>query len=253
MRAGVGVNATVGAGEVDETVAAAVAAVRSGFRTIKVKAGAREGTSTLVARLRAVRDAVGEDVALRLDVNGTWDADDAEARLRALEPVRLQYVEQPLAVGARGATAVLRTRVGIPIAADEAVTSPEAADALVTGGAADVLVVKPARVGGPAAVAAIAMTAAEHGVPVVVSTLFETGVGLAAAIACAAALPDVDGWPAAARDHGLATADVLEDDLIVEPLIVERGWIRAPFGQGSGALGVTLDEVAVGRYLVDGR
>jgi o-succinylbenzoate synthase len=253
VRAGVGVNATVGAHEVDETVVAAAAAVRSGFRTIKVKAGAREGTSALVARLRAVRDAVGDDVALRLDVNGSWDAADAVARLQALEPVRLQYVEQPLAVGARGATALLRTRVGVAIAADEAVTSPEAADALVTGGAADVLVVKPARVGGPAAVAAISMAAAEHGVPVIVSTLFETGIGLAAAIACAAALPDVDGWPAAARDHGLATADVLEDDLLVEALIVEQGRIRAPFGAGSGGLGVTLDEAAVVRFLVEER
>ena len=162
-------------------------------------------------------------------------------------------MEQPLPVEARGATALLRTKVGIPIAADEAVTSPETARALVEQGAADVLVVKPARVGGPGAVAAIAMLAAEHGVPVVVSTLFETGVGLAAAIACAATLPDVDGWPAAERAHGLATAGVLEGDLIVDPLIIEGGRIRAPFGEGSGALGVTLDERAVERHLVADR
>ena len=52
-------------------------------------------------------------------------------------------MEQPLPVGARGGAAALREATGVPIAADEAVTSPEAAVALVEHGAADVLVVKP--------------------------------------------------------------------------------------------------------------
>ena len=253
IRAGVVVNATVGAVDADESVAAAVAAVEAGFRTIKLKAGAREGSSALADRLRVVRAAVGDAIALRLDVNGTWDPDDAEDRLRALEPVGLQYVEQPFAIGARGATAILRTRTGTPIAADEAVTSPEVAAALVTGGAADVLVVKPSRVGGPGAVAGIAVHAAERGIPVIVSTMFETGIGLAAAIACAAALPDVPGWPASERAHGLATAGVLEHDLLVDPLILEGGRIRASFYAGSGGLGVRLDDAAVERYLVTGQ
>jgi o-succinylbenzoate synthase len=253
IRDGVGVNATIGVGDIDESLAAAAAAVARGFRTIKLKAGAREATRPLVERLRAVRAVVGDGVALRLDANGSWDPADAEARLRALEPVALQYVEQPLAVGARGATAQLRARTGTPIAADEAVTSPEVASALVAGGAADVLVVKPARVGGPGAVAAIAVLAAQAGVPVVISTLFETGIGLAAAIACAAGLPDVPGWPAASRDHGLATADLLVHDLLVDPLVVADGRIRAPFPGGAGGLGVLVDDAAVERYAVHDR
>jgi o-succinylbenzoate synthase len=250
-QSGVAVNATIGAIETGEAVEAVGRAVAAGFGTIKLKAGARESTSALRDRLLAVRAAAGPGVALRLDVNGTWDPEEAVRRLRALEAVGLQYVEQPLAVGARGATARLRARVRVPIAADEAVISPAVAEALVRGGATDVLVVKPARVGGPAAVAEIALMAAANGVPVVVSSLFETGIGLAAALACAASLPDVDGWPAVDRAHGLATADLLEDDLIVEPLVIERGRVRAPFGAGCGGLGVTVDEAAVARYLVD--
>jgi o-succinylbenzoate synthase len=251
VRAGVGVNATLDAGSIDATVAAAASAVGLGFRTLKLKAPAREAASVLVDRVRAVREAVGDDVGLRIDANGSWTFDEALARLRALEPFAVQYVEQPLPVGARGGAALLRTKTGVPIAADEAVTSPDAAAALVDQAAADVLVVKPARVGGPAAVAAIAAQAAANGVPVVVSTLFETGVGLAAAIACAAALPDVEGWPARDRDHGLATADLLEHDLLATPLVLERGRIRAAFDEGAGALGVRLDEEAVERYAVD--
>ena len=81
--------------------------------------------------------------------------------------------------------------------------------------AADVLVVKPARVGGPGAVAEIAALAAARGVPVVISTLFETGIGIAAALAMAVDLPDVASprWPEP-LDHGLATAGLLEHDLL---------------------------------------
>jgi O-succinylbenzoate synthase len=110
--------------------------------------------------------------------------------------------------------------------------------------------VKLSRVGGPVAVAEIATLAAERGVPVVISSLFETGVGLAAGLACAASLPDVPGWPAADRDHGLATSDLLRDDLLVARLLVKAGRMRAPGGPRSGALGVTVDESVVHWYEV---
>ena len=251
VRAGVGVNATIPATGVDDAVLAAAAAIGAGYRTIKLKAGPQESTAALVERVRAVRQAVGPRVAVRLDVNGAWHLDAAVERLRALEPFALQYVEQPLPASDRTGARSLRRRIGTPIAADESVRSPEAAMELVRAGAADVLVVKLARVGGPGALAAIAEAAAGHGVPVVVSSLFETGVGLAAAIACASSLPDVPGWPAADRDHGLATADVLEHDLLVTPLVLEAGRIRAPFAPAAGGLGIALDEAAVERYAVD--
>jgi o-succinylbenzoate synthase len=251
IRAGVGVNATLPADGIDETVLAAAAAVGAGYRTLKLKVGSGERASALADRVRAVRQAVGPRVAIRLDVNGTWDLEGALERLRALEPIGIQYVEQPLPVGARGGAAQLRAQGGVPIAADEAVTSPDAAIARVKQEAADVLVVKPARVGGPGAAAAIAALAAEAGVPVVISSLYETGIGLAAAVACAAALPDVDGWPAAERDHGLGTAGVLAHDLLVESLVIADARIRAPFAAGSNGLGIVVDEDAVERYAVD--
>lgn len=247
----VGVNATIGADKIEAVVQAAERAVQLGYRTLKLKAGASEPATSLAERVRAVRAAVGPAVALRLDANGSWDLPGAIERLTALRHAGLQYVEQPLPAAAVEAMATLRRTAGVPVAADEAVTSLGAARAILEAGAADVLVVKPARVGGPGPTAEIAALAAAHGVPVVISSLFETGIGLAAGIACAAALPDVPGWPAAERDHGLATADVLEDDLIVEPLVVERGRIRAPGGPGSGGLGVVLDEAALERYAVD--
>ncbi len=249
----VGVNATIGAGDPEAAVEAAVQAVAAGYGTLKLKAAPRDGTAALLARLGAIRGSIPEDVALRLDVNGTWDLRTATRRLRAMAGIGLQYVEQPLPPGSVEEMARLRARVGTPVAADEAVSSVAAARVVLDAGAADVLVVKPGRVGGPVAVAEIARLAADHGVPVVISSMFETGIGLAAGLACAAALPDVDGWPAGERDHGLATADLLEDDLIVRPFLIDGGRMRAPGGRGTGRMGVTVDMAAVERYRRMGR
>jgi L-Ala-D/L-Glu epimerase len=244
----VGVNATIPVVPTAVAVEVAELAVAAGFRTIKLKAGREDTTATLVERLGAVRAAVGDGVALRLDVNGSWGLEAAARNLRALAGFALQYAEQPLDPGALAKGAALRARVGIPIAADEAVTSVAAARAVLDAGAADVLVVKPSRVGGPSAVGDIARLAGERGVPVVISSLFETGVGLALGLACAAALPDVPGWPAATRDHGLATADLLRDDLLESPLLVKGGRMRAPGGPRTGRLGIAVDEDVVRWY-----
>lgn len=243
LRNGIRVNATIGAGTPDEVAAQAAAAVDRGFRALKLKVGAGETPAGLVARVGAVRAAAGDDVAIRLDANGAWTLDEAVPRLRSLAGFGLQYVEQPLPAHDLAGMAALRGRVGVPVAADEAVTSVADARAVLGAGAAGVLVVKPARVGGRAAVAGIAGLAAAAGVPVVVTSAFETGIGLRAAIVAAANLPDVPGWPAAERDHGLATLELLEDDLLAGPLGVIDGRLRA---RDAGA--IAIDEAAVARY-----
>jgi L-alanine-DL-glutamate epimerase-like enolase superfamily enzyme len=235
------VNGTIAFAAPREGAEAALQAIEAGFTTLKLKAGAERETEDLVARVRAIRRAVGPEVRLRLDVNGAWDLPTAEERLEAVARFDLEYVEQPLAADDTAGAAELRTRVRVPLAADEAAYSAHAARRILAESAADVLVVKPARVGGPVAVAEIAAAAAGAGVPVVVSTLFETGIGIAAARACATGLPR-------GLAHGLATAGLLEHDLLAEPLAVESGTMAAPGGPGSGGLGVRLDEAALRRF-----
>lgn len=245
----VGVNATLPLIAPSALAEAARQSVAVGFRTLKLKAGAERETDVLVDRVRAVRSAVGPDVRLRLDVNGAWDLDTASDRLEAVERFGLEYVEQPLAGDDPEALAELRRRVDVPIAADETVTSARVARALLDAGAVDVLVVKPVRVGGPIAAAEIAVLAAARGVPVVISTLFETGIGIAAGLAVAAALPPVAGGRVAVPpDHGLATSGLLEHDLLADGLVLDRGRLRAPAGPGAGRLGIRLDAEAVTRY-----
>lgn len=246
------VNGTIGFGAPRAGAEAALQAIEAGFTTLKLKAGAERETEDLVARVRAIRRAVGPDVRLRLDVNGAWDLPTAEDRLEAVARFDLEYVEQPLPADDLAGAAELRSRVPVPVAADEAAFSPGAVRGLLAAGAADVLVVKPARVGGPVAVAEIAAVASVRAVPVVLSTLFETGVGVAAARAAAAALPVVC-WRGAAAPlpHGLATAGLLEHDLVRAPLVMEKGTLAAPGGIGTGGLGVALDERALRRFAAE--
>jgi L-alanine-DL-glutamate epimerase-like enolase superfamily enzyme len=245
----IGVNATLPTLGPDAIAEAASQAVEAGFVTLKIKGGAERETQDLVDRIAAVRRAVGPDIRLRLDVNGAWDPMTAEDRLEAIARFDLEYVEQPLAPGDTDAMAELRRRARVPLAADESVESVRSARELVEAGAVDALVVKLARVGGRAAALEIAELATAGGVDVVVSNLFETGVGIAAALSFAGALPaaDADEPP----DHGLATAGLLEHDLLARSLIVEDGRMRAPAGDGAGGLGIALDPRAVERFRVE--
>ncbi len=249
---GVPVNATLPSIGPAASAEAARQALSAGFTTLKLKAGAERETEVLVARVRAVRAAVGPAIRLRLDVNGAWDLETATDRLDAIERFDLEYVEQPLDTDDEAVWAELRRRVRTPVAADETVTSVRAARRLLEAGAVDALVVKPVRVGGPLAAAEIADLAAERGVPVVVSTLFETGAGIAAGLAIAAALPGIRGGRLEhAPHHGLATAGLLEHDLLVDGLVLDGGLLRAPGGPGAGRLGVRVDERALARYSAD--
>lgn len=234
----IAVNATIATEDPAASVAAARAAADRGFRCLKLKVGSEGTTAQLVDRIGAVRVAVGPDVSIRLDANGAWDAATALQRAAGVVALDIAYLEQPILAGAPADLAELRRASPVAIAADESVASITAALALLATDAADVLVVKPARVGGPASAMAIARGAIAAGVGVTVSTLLETGVGLAAAARVAAALPDHD------HAHGLATADVLVDNLLAAPMRSAGGRLTVP------PPGLRLDEAALARWTI---
>ena len=187
----------------------------SGCRTAKVKV-AEPGQSPAedVARVEAVRDALGPGGAIRVDANAAWDVDTAVTRIRGLETAAgaLEYVEQPCA--GLDELAVLRRRTDVRIAADEVVR--RSADPLRVDlrEACDVVVLKVQPLGG---VRAALRVAEAHGLPCVVSSALESSVGIAAGVALAAALPEL---PFAC---GLATVAMFTGDVSSTPLLPVGG------------------------------
>jgi L-alanine-DL-glutamate epimerase-like enolase superfamily enzyme len=238
--ADVAVNALLGIVPPDEAAAQAVALVEAGFGCLKLKAG-DEPDGDVETRVSAVREAIGSEVALRLDFNGSLRTDEADEVLSSLARFDIEYVEQPIAASA-GAEALARLRWtgAVPIAADESVRDLGAARVLLDTRAVDALVVKPARVGGLRQAHAIVELATAASVPVTVSTLFESGVGLAGALHLAATAPGPQA-------HGLATGELLVSDLLRTPLSMRCGRMAVPDGPG---LGVELDPDALERYRV---
>ena len=219
LREAIPVNVTVPA--VDPRSAADLVRA-AGCSTAKVKvAEPGQGEADDVARVAAVRDALGPGGRIRVDANAAWDAETAIRRLRALDRAAggLEYAEQPCATLAE--LAAVRRATDVPVAADESIRL--AADPLdvVRAEAADVAVLKVQPLGG---VRACLELAERLGLPVVVSSALETSVGLAAGLALAAALPEL---PFAC---GLGTARLLSGDLVADPLVPVGGvlMVRRP-------------------------
>ena len=201
VRTSVPVNATVPA------VAAAqvpgVLARFPGCTTAKVKvAQAGQALEDDVARVAAVRAALGPSGRVRVDANGGWSLGQARRALEALAPYDLEYAEQPCA--ALEDLAALRGQ-GVLVAADESVRKAEDPLRVALLGAADVVVLKVAPLGGVRPALEVARAC---GLPVVVSSALDTSVGIAAGVALAAALPEL---PYAC---GLATTSLMAADVV---------------------------------------
>ena len=190
----------------------------SGCGTAKIKVAdpGRSATDDL-ARVAAVRDALGPHGRIRVDANGGWDVDEAFAALRDLDRYRLEYAEQPCADVVDLARLRQRLRASgsmIKIAADESIRRAEDPYLVAELEAADLAVLKVQPLGG---VRACLEIAERIGMPVVVSSAVETSIGIRAGVALAAALPHL---PYAC---GLNTVRLLTDDVGRPPLIAENG------------------------------
>jgi O-succinylbenzoate synthase len=213
LRDRVHVNVTVPAVSAEEAVAVVLGS--NGCRTAKVKV-AEPGQSEAddLARLEAVRSALGPNGRIRIDVNGLWDVETAVSRLPRYDRAAggLEYVEQPCA-GVEE-LAEVRRRTDVLVAADESIRRAADPYRVVALEAADVAVLKVQPLGG---VRPCLEIAERIGLPVVVSSALESSVGIAAGLALAAALPE---QPYAA---GLATVQLLARDLVEDSLLPVDG------------------------------
>lgn len=181
----------IGFDEPEKMAEAALDLKRQGFRTIKMKVGS--GNVKLDAeRVASVRNAIGDDVNLRVDANNSYSVDKAIQLGRKIKKYDLAYFEQPVAARNFRGLAKVRQTTRIPITADEAVHT--AADALqvIRHEAADNLAIKFAKCGGICEAKAIAKVAEAAGLKCVIISAFEVGIGLAADVHVACSSPSVE-------------------------------------------------------------
>jgi L-alanine-DL-glutamate epimerase-like enolase superfamily enzyme len=179
---------TLSAGEPADLAEAARARVAQGFEHLKVKVGTDAARD--LARVRAVREAVGPDVAIRLDANQGWTREEAVAVVKALDAADLgvEIVEQPVAGEDVEGLAWVRERVGLPILADEAVYGWHDLERVIRLGAADAVNVKLAKCGGLEVGARLLRRAREVGLGTMVGSMMESHVGVGAAASLVAAV-----------------------------------------------------------------
>ena len=216
----------------DAEVAEARAKVALGHRIFKIKTAAHPVAHD-VERVRRLREAVGPDVSLRVDANQGWDRATALQAIRALEPYRLDFVEQPVPRWDLPGMAEIARAVTVPIMADESCCSPHDALAIARLGGVSILALKLTKSAGILGTMAIARIAESAGMSCYVGCMIETSLGTAAYLQMALAATPVT-WGCE-----LFGPLLLEGDVTRTPVQYRDGAILALDGPG---LGVEVDQ-----------
>lgn len=218
-------------------------AMAQGLKALKVKVGIEPEAD--VARVKAVRAAIGPNIRMGADANGGWSPRIAIQTIRRLvDECGIYFAEQPVPPLDVQWMADVRRNVPVPVMADESCYTLQDAMALARAGAADILSIYVGKGGGIGPARKIAAVAEAAGLTCTVGSNLELGVASAAMAHLATATTGVgaEEFP----------CDILgplayEEDLLVEPLEVRDGAVRAPDKPG---LGVELDEAKLARYRV---
>jgi o-succinylbenzoate synthase len=200
------VNALIEGKDAPTLAANARRAVDSGFKTVKIKVGAKP-LSVDAQRLHQVRVEVGSGVALRIDANGGWSEGTARSALRGLESLNIELCEQPVSAGDVEGLRRVTALVPVPVAADEALSATSRRERVLESDprpAAQVLVLKPAVLGGIVPALKFAKEASAMRIASYVTTLIDGPISRAATAHLAALVPAGD------YAHGLSTVEMFE-------------------------------------------
>jgi L-alanine-DL-glutamate epimerase-like enolase superfamily enzyme len=213
--------------------------VAAGFGTVKLKIGDASDIRGDVHRVAAVREAVGPDIGIKIDVNGGWrTAGKAVGAAKGIAPYEPEYVEQPVDRRDLEGLAEVRRLSGVPVMADEAVLDARDALMAVRLRACDLINIKLMKCGGLLAALALDAVAETAGVSCQVGTMVESSVASAAGLHLAQAL------------HNAATVEMGGPIMLAEDVGGLRGYymgdrVSVPDGPG---LGVEPDEAVLRRY-----
>lgn len=213
-------------------------AVGHGHRTLYFKLGSDDADLD-VERLSAVRHGAGTAALIRVDANESWSSAAAVRMARRMEPFGVEFLEQPVSGRNLPEMAYVRSRVDIPLLANEASWTRHDQLAVIAAGAADAISVDNQMDGGLLNLKRGAGICDAAGIPVVKHSLGELGVATAAALHVICSTPNF-------LYANQAYTTLLSDDILAgDPLDPRDGELAVPTGPG---LGVELDRDRVAKY-----
>jgi muconate cycloisomerase len=180
---------SIGLREPEETAAIALERVKQGFTAIKLKVGPDPEKD--LRRVRAVREAVGPDIRLNVDVNGGWSVEQAIREIPRYEEFCLEYVEQPTPRWDIDGMAKVRRESPLPIMADESVFAVWQAEKVIATKAADLISIYPGKNGGILKAQKICGMAEDAGISCHLGSNLEWDIGTSAMCHLAAACHNV--------------------------------------------------------------
>ncbi|XP_038694901.1 protein PHYLLO, chloroplastic isoform X2 [Tripterygium wilfordii] len=221
--------------------------VEEGFTAIKLKVARRADPIQDAAVIRQVRDAVGQKIVLRVDANQNWTYEEAIQFGCLVKNCDLQYIEEPV----QNENDIIKycEETGLPVALDESIDNLKGNPLNMlmnyTHPGIVAVVIKPSVVGGFENTTLIAQWAQRLGKMAVVSSAFESSLGLSACIllSCYLDLQNADICRVLNRElvpsgaQGLGTYKWLKDDVTTDPLRICRNLC-------SGSVGASVADAA---------
>jgi len=230
----------IGGGTVEENVQEAVTRVAEGFGTLHVKLGA-QSVATDLARIQAIREAVGNEVFIMVDINQGWDRSTAIRAVRELEKYRLSIIEQPVPAWDVDGLARVQAAAQTPISADEALGSNHQMIDLIRRDAARAFSLKTGKCGGLFRTRQIAAMAEAAGLVCFVNSMIEMGISVAASLHLSASVPNLIG-----HGHALMSNLRIKEDILMPDSFAYNGKSICVPDHCEG-LGVTIDESRLAR------
>ena len=233
------VGSEIGINTPQEMADNALRVLKEGINVIKIKGS--DDMKLDVDRIKTVRAAVGDDVQLRLDPNAAWDVIGSVQIMKAVEDCHLELLEQPIPSWDLKGMAHIRSKIGVPVMADESIWTPQDAVKIHDYGSADLLNLKIAKTCGLHLGKKVENVAEALGLPCIAGTELEPGISAVAKIHLAASM----------RIHPIASEFTeltqVDGTILKKPLEVVDGYLEVPDGPG---FGVELDEDALENYRI---
>lgn len=222
---------TVSIGEVDKMVTDALKIQAQGYPAIKIKLGKHGPTD--VARIKAIRTAVGASIPLRIDANQGWGVEEAITTLQALAPFDIQHCEEPIARWNYMSLPKVKKESPIPIMADECCGDDHDAERLIQLNACDYMNIKLGKSGGIFKALKMARMAEKANIHLQVGAMLESRLAMTAFAHYALCSPAIE-------HYDFDTALMFSEDPVTGGIRYEKnGVVTVPETPG---LGATIEE-----------